>query len=95
MFINLTGAALDSYNMLRERGIIFADKETATKRIDACLACPHFITEPLPARCGICGCGMKVKVRIAAARCPLNPPTWNMMTPEEIEKMKNEGAPSL
>jgi len=95
MFINLSGTAIDAYNMLRARGVIFADKETSIKRIDACISCPHFITDPGPARCGVCGCGMKMKVRIAASRCPLNPPVWNAMSQDEIERMKKEGAPVL
>lgn len=95
MFINLSGTALDVYNTVKERGVVLADSQTSMKRIDACLNCPHFIVEPGPARCGVCGCGMKIKVRLAAARCPLNPPVWGAMSPDEIEKMKKEGAPTL
>jgi hypothetical protein len=80
MFFNLTGTAADAYKMLIDRGILLTDEETMYKRIDICVACPHYITQNVVQnKCEICGCGMKMKVRVAAASCPIK--KWDKWTP--------------
>lgn len=65
-----------------ERNIVLVTEEQAQARLDICLACEFFITQPensiIPARCGKCGCGMKFKARLAAAQCPIN--KWGPIT---------------
>jgi hypothetical protein len=72
-------------NMLKtaaQHKIVLVTEEQALARLDICLACEHFITQPensiIPARCGKCGCGMKYKARIAAAHCPIQ--KWGPIT---------------
>jgi len=38
-------------------------------RMAVCLECPHF--SPKTTRCGVCGCVMAAKARIAKAECPI------------------------
>lgn len=58
-----------------EKKIILVTEEQARSRLDVCMECEFFITQPensiIPARCAKCGCGMKFKARIAAAQCPI------------------------
>jgi hypothetical protein len=65
-----------------EKKIILVTEEQAQGRLDICLSCEFFITQPegsiIPARCGKCGCGMKYKSRLAAAQCPIN--KWGPIT---------------
>lgn len=72
-------------NMLKsaaENKIILVTEEQALARLDICLQCEFFITQPesviMPARCAKCGCGMKYKARLAAASCPIN--KWGPIT---------------
>jgi hypothetical protein len=45
-------------------------KEDASKRFDICKSCPELIK--LTAQCKKCGCFMKTKTTLAAAKCPLS-----------------------
>lgn len=58
-----------------EKKVILVTEEQARVRLDICMGCEFFITQPensiIPARCAKCGCGMKFKTRIAAAQCPV------------------------
>ena len=46
----------------------FADRDLALSRIKTCLGCEHLKKHT---RCDKCGCFMKVKTRLAAAKCPI------------------------
>jgi len=56
-----------------------ADKETLTKRLSACKACPNFtvIERPLALYigCQLCGCA-SVRIQQESFKCPDNPPRW-------------------
>jgi hypothetical protein len=65
-----------------EKKIVVVTEEQARARLDICLVCEFFITQEensiIPARCSKCGCGMKIKSRLAAAQCPIN--KWSAIT---------------
>ena len=86
MFVNLSGAALDTFNTLKDKGVIFADEKTFNTRADICSACPHIINTMGINRCNLCGCGLMLKVRLTSSSCPIN--KWSRMTNEEIDRMK-------
>jgi hypothetical protein len=50
----------------------FATEEQQAERLDICNACDHFVE----GRCQLCGCVMKIKVKVANIHCPDNPPKW-------------------
>ncbi len=80
MFLNLTGTALEAFNHAVQHKAVFVDEKTMHERIDICVACPQYITGSIgPDRCGVCGCGMKIKVRLAVASCPLK--KWDRTVP--------------
>lgn len=80
MFLNLTETALEVFNGAVQNGALLVDEKTMLERIDLCINCPEYITNSIgPDRCGICGCGMKIKVRLAVASCPLK--KWNKWKP--------------
>ncbi len=87
MFVNLTGSALDTLKMLKEKGVVLADDATFEKRISICETCPYLISTMGINRCNICGCGLTMKVRLASSECPIG--KWKRMTSEEIDRMKN------
>jgi hypothetical protein len=47
---------------------MWAEREQAQARYDICKGCPLFT--PVTARCSVCGCFMKFKVKLADAECP-------------------------
>lgn len=47
-----------------------ASKEISEQRFNICKSCPELIK--LTSQCKKCGCFMKVKTIIEAAKCPLN-----------------------
>ena len=51
------------------RGLIVADEEKMNMRMTLCSECKSF--DKNSARCGLCGCFMKVKVRLEASKCPI------------------------
>jgi hypothetical protein len=52
-------------------GIDRADDETISKRIDLCRACEHAkLVGGLLHKCELCGCAVKLKVRVKGESCP-------------------------
>ncbi len=47
----------------------YIEKVESDKRMEICLGCPELIQ--LTKTCKECGCFMKVKTRLAEARCPI------------------------
>ena len=45
----------------------YVDEETAEKRIEICLKCPHIHGN----RCGLCGCFMRKKAALRSSNCPI------------------------
>jgi hypothetical protein len=76
MVFNLTDTAKDVFTQALARGVIMAPVEVAKTRWDICFDCEYFLKEPensiIPYRCKKCGCGMKFKTRVAAAKCPID-----------------------
>jgi hypothetical protein len=48
---------------------IFVSKPIAQKRYEVCKKCEHFNTNYT--KCNICGCIMKIKVKISSSKCPI------------------------
>ena len=74
MAFNLIGAGKDIIAGAITSGVIMASDETAKARWDICFDCDFFEKKPEDYiyRCTKCGCGMRVKVRVAAMKCPIN-----------------------
>ena len=53
----------------RIKNVLIYDQSVIDRRFAECQGCEHFIKDS--SRCKKCGCFMKVKTRIATARCPV------------------------
>jgi hypothetical protein len=51
-----------------------APRAVVARRLAICRSCPKW--NPHSQRCGICGCRAAVKVKLASAVCPDDPPRW-------------------
>ena len=75
MAFSLIGAAKDIISTAVNKGAILASDEDIKKRWDICWECEFFKKQPekamMPYVCLKCGCGMKVKTRLAAMCCPI------------------------
>lgn len=82
MVFNLSDTLQSMLKTAAQNKVLLVTEEQALARLDICLACEFFITQPegaiIPARCGKCGCGMKFKSRLAAAKCPID--KWGPIT---------------
>jgi hypothetical protein len=59
-------------NAVKTNGIIMAPDDIVRKRWELCFSCEHFNNDSvIPSRCMKCGCGMKLKTRLQAAKCPI------------------------
>ena len=76
MAFSLVGAAKEIVTTAVSKGAIIASDEDIKKRWDICWDCEFFKKQPehamMPYVCIKCGCGMKVKTRLAAVSCPIN-----------------------
>jgi hypothetical protein len=74
-------------------GFAVSDEETRARRLAACAACPHLADAPergvhratrrLKAAakvCGLCGCAVEAKVRLASEACPAADPADPALT---------------
>jgi hypothetical protein len=57
--------------------------EVFNERYEICKKCPKLSNLGF---CGICGCAMSLKCKVATSSCPDNPPKWR--------EYKNETSPS-
>ena len=53
----------------RIKNIMLHDQDIIDKRLSMCQGCEHFISAT--SQCKKCGCFMKVKTKVATARCPV------------------------
>ena len=70
LLFNLGETALAAMKMMAEKGVLLASDEKAKSRMEVCHGCEFFEKEHV--RCKLCGCFMSTKVRIEAAKCPIN-----------------------
>lgn len=86
MAFNLVGAGKDIIAGAIANGVIMAPEEVAKARWDICFNCEFLVKQSVGGetvdahmyRCSKCGCGMRVKVRLAAMKCPIN--KWGPVT---------------
>ena len=75
MVYSLSETIIDSLKTAAANKVVILNEEQARARLDICLNCEFFVVQPegsvIPARCSKCGCGMKVKSRLATAVCPV------------------------
>ncbi len=58
-------------------GIDRADATTIARRNTLCSECPKLIrTAGVLRRCGVCGCIIVAKIRLASQSCSDKPPSW-------------------
>jgi hypothetical protein len=55
-------------------GLKTVDKAEYERRLAICKACDQY--DAKQARCVLCGCRTKYKLRMATESCPLDPPKW-------------------
>ena len=68
LLFNLTGTAVDSLKGITQRGILLANQEKIQQRMDICYKCNCLDIKTV--RCKLCGCFMKIKVRLDGSKCP-------------------------
>ncbi|MHB8397362.1 MAG: hypothetical protein ACYDCI_00285 [Candidatus Limnocylindrales bacterium] len=59
---------------------VFVDAPTLGARATTCQSCERFV--PATGRCGLCGCFLALKLRLATEQCPDNPPRWAALASE-------------
>lgn len=83
MLLSLNDTLKDILKRVSADGRLLVPEEVAKERLKICFNCDKFIQQPenspMPYRCAVCGCGMKIKTRLAAAHCPIN--KWDKYTP--------------
>lgn len=73
LFSMVRSVAKDAYESAKRTGYrlpVIAPDEVAVKRYSICQDCEHFDEETT--RCDECGCYMKLKVNVAASKCPID-----------------------
>jgi len=86
MAFNLVGAGIDIITQAAAGGQVIVSEEIAKARWDICFNCEFLVKQSVGGeavdahmyRCNKCGCGMRVKVRLAAMKCPIN--KWGSVT---------------
>ena len=63
------------------KGMPTASPEQQEARLVICRECPYDNN----GTCGVCGCDLKLKTKWAEQACPLSPPKWGPVKPEEGE----------
>lgn len=91
MLLNLSETAADSIKLYKEKGVFFAPKDVVHARIDICAACPHTTHTMGVWRCQVCGCGLTLKLRMAASSCPIG--KWRPMSHEKIMELQEAEHP--
>jgi len=84
MFGNLSETAINSFKLLKDKGIFLATDEVVEQRKNTCLSCENLISTAGINRCRACGCGLLLKIKLAGACCPLK--KWDRMTGDELRK---------
>jgi len=69
MLFELGNTTLDALREYSRRGLLVKNEEKIDTRMKICNSCKMFDKES--ARCGLCGCFMKIKIRLEASSCPL------------------------
>jgi hypothetical protein len=69
MLFDLGNTTLDALNEYKRRGLLLTEEEKVDARMEICNSCKVFNKES--ARCSICGCFMKIKIRLIASSCPV------------------------
>lgn len=69
MLFDLSDTAVDVMNNYASKGILLTEEKKMLTRMQLCSICNSF--DAKQARCKLCGCFMKVKVRLDVSRCPI------------------------
>ena len=69
LLFELTGTLGDALQEYKNRGTVLADDAKVDTRMELCAGCKSFDKDS--ARCSLCGCFMKLKVRLDASKCPV------------------------
>ncbi len=66
---NATDLIANQVMELLDSGKLFADDFEKQRRMDICIACPHYTA--IRKRCKACGCFLEHKVKFTASECPI------------------------
>lgn len=69
MLFNMGATAIDALSEYSRRGLLVKEEEKIDTRMQICSECKVFDKEF--ARCKICGCFMKLKIRLEISSCPI------------------------
>lgn len=69
-FFDLIKNAGEAASEAIKSGLDVRDKDETEKCLTICSECENLKSDPF--RCGICGCYLKLKVKLKAWHCPLN-----------------------
>lgn len=70
LLFELAGTTADAITELKRNGVLMASQEKEEMRMNTCAECKSF--DKTSARCNLCGCFMKIKVRLEASKCPIS-----------------------
>lgn len=70
LLFELAGTAADVITELKKNGVLMASQEKEEIRMNTCAECKSF--DKASSRCNLCGCFMKIKVRLEASKCPIS-----------------------
>ena len=76
--MNLVRAMLRAAKAVIDGEPVLVGPDERKARIAMCVMCEHFqpATSTTMPTCGLCGCVVKLKARLATEDCPDNPPRW-------------------
>jgi len=70
MIKNLSSSVKNISKSLLKGEKIKLPKKQAEERMKICMTCPQYVADEN--RCSLCGCYLRVKIRIATESCPIN-----------------------
>lgn len=77
MALNLLSTTKEVIKNVATKGVLTVSDTIANTRWEVCNKCDYLLKDENNSvyRCKLCGCNMKVKIKLAVSSCPIN--KWN------------------